>query len=78
MWKGIETEGPWCKLSVTLCNSEGTCSQLTKTLRALLQDFHRGHGRAHVSAVVGPSGTKSGPVLFIDFPFLFLREPNKF
>jgi hypothetical protein len=76
--EGIELQGPLCKSSVTHKNSNRTQLQLVKTPRALLQGCHRGRGRAHVSAVIGPSWTKSGPVLFTDFPFLFLPEPNKF
>jgi hypothetical protein len=38
----------------------------------------RGHTRERTSAVVGPSWIRLGPVLFTNFPFLFLPEPNKF
>jgi hypothetical protein len=75
---GIELQGPLCKSSVTHKNSNRTQLQLVKTPRALLEDCHCGRGRAHVSAVTGPSWNRLGPILLQVFLFLFLPEPNKF
>ena len=53
-------------------------SQETEVLFAKPPE-QRGRARERTSAVVGPSWSKSDPVLFTDFPFLFfLPEPNKF
>jgi hypothetical protein len=52
-------------------------SQETEVLFAKLPE-QRGRAHERTSVVVGPSWIRLGPVLFTDFPFIFLPEPNKF
>jgi hypothetical protein len=70
-------EGPLRKLSVTLCNSEGTCSQLVKTLRAFpqIRQHARGHARARssVPCAVGPPGPETAHHCLNFFFFFFSR-----
>ena len=70
--KGIETEGPPCKLSVIQSNSNRTHRQLAITPRAFLQSFHRGRGRAPCSLCCWAAWTGFGPTLLHLFSFLFL------
>jgi hypothetical protein len=70
--KGIETEGPPCKLLVTQSNRNRTHLQLAKTPRAFLQSFHRGRGRAPCSLCCWAAWTGFGPTLLHLFSFLFL------
>jgi hypothetical protein len=71
----LEQGGP-CKLSATHGNSAGHPVRVIQNARGLFAKSARARGRA--SACVGLTWADFGPILFIVFLFLFLRELKKF